>query len=903
MVPPAPDAPRFDLQVDREGAALRLKRAVDVGPARLERLELRVPIDGPLDLRLGPQRLRTRRSEATRVELIIPMNAALGDLLRGAGLVGVRLLDSSGAVPRLLLELEDEVGALALEVELYAEENDLLLVPVDLRWLAEGPFSPWDRAVRALRALVAPNAGEECAPLQLAFDPTVGAFRLHDPVRAALRQVLPAHGWRVPLAPRDALRVQPHARGLRLTWQQGSAAGPRRPASTLEITRGLAAEAPPAAAPEWIRAAHVGAARGLAGRLMDALADRDLGAARRASEALRAEPSRQLQAEGLERLAVALLDRADALLFDEEGDSLESASLDASESGAELGALEHDLGELVDEAGERFLEALALRPRRERSWRRGLALFAAHGPEVTLRVAHAALTSPLPRAVRCVLASEALEAAASDPETRIHETQAAAVDALLAHVLAHGSPARAAAADAIAAALRGDAAQAAEAWERAADRALAEGLGPEIGARFRRRAATFVARVRGPAAAQALLEQALAQGGDEVGGLLELAEVAIAAGAPERAAELYARLLRLETPLDEVFVDALLTAARFHIERGEADRARPFLGAMGPALSPSAPVVAMTARAKPARLEDDERRNALEDRGRSDLADRRSASEEAAAELAEVGLRALPRADAPEQPPVAPEVDPLEQGEENAQGRRDQLPSAPLGDPRPGLRGLRSLPPATIRRRDPESEAPEATGMHRKIDISRARDEQREDVGGRTDEDVPPEVHGGAESSAETPAKFATEEEASSPDDARAREDEGESTPSAVGAPPAPESGPEVDLSFPEREDPSSDISSLIGLPRAQAHSDLPDVTLVGVSDDEVRALLEACEEYSDAGAVMEAALEGAISEGDAHGIRRVLRVLERLGDVRGRRDILTRAESTLATLEDEGEE
>lgn len=77
-------------------------------------------------------------------------------------------------------------------------------------------------------------------------------------------------------------------------------------------------------------------------------------------------------------------------------------------------------------------------------------------------------------------------------------------------------------------------------------------------------------------------------------------------------------------------------------------------------------------------------------------------------------------------------------------------------------------------------------------------------------------------------------------------------------------------------------------------------VTLVSVADDELRALLEAVAESDDPGGLLEGALEEALEDADAAGVRRVLRVLQRVDDFAGAAALAARARRLLDRLDEE---
>ncbi|MEZ4247995.1 MAG: hypothetical protein R3B99_07130 [Polyangiales bacterium] len=72
-------------------------------------------------------------------------------------------------------------------------------------------------------------------------------------------------------------------------------------------------------------------------------------------------------------------------------------------------------------------------------------------------------------------------------------------------------------------------------------------------------------------------------------------------------------------------------------------------------------------------------------------------------------------------------------------------------------------------------------------------------------------------------------------------------------------------------------------------------------ADDELRALLlEAVARSDDPGALLEGALEEALTDADADGVRRVLRVLQRVDDFAGATALAARARRLLERLDEE---
>ena len=82
-----------------------------------------------------------------------------------------------------------------------------------------------------------------------------------------------------------------------------------------------------------------------------------------------------------------------------------------------------------------------------------------------------------------------------------------------------------------------------------------------------------------------------------------------------------------------------------------------------------------------------------------------------------------------------------------------------------------------------------------------------------------------------------------------------------------------------------------------------PQVTLVAVADEEVRALLRDAREAEEPTGLLEGALERSLEDADPAGVRRVLRVLDRLDPFRGEQQLRERALRLLRRLGEDVDE
>ena len=536
---------RFDLRATRERYLLTLRSPCQAGPFRVVRLELEAPVRGALDLEAGPETLLRRRLRLRR------LSARASPAALRTSLPGVEILPSAGAPGTVDLAVADSVGVLVVRLRPLAYEGDLLAFVEDLRFVVEGPFSPWKRLARALAAL------------DLPFDATLGAFRYAAPLRRVLAETFLAQGWRLPAIEADfgielaggvGLEVRPEA-----SPAPELAACLRRAALLPRLLEGKAHATD--ACPAWVEAVLEGRAAGAAGALAEAL-EGD-GPPRRWLTAHRlfrdGEPSTRLRAESAHRTAERLLEA-------------EVAERHVPVEGATLEALVRDALSAGGAAWGQWIRRLAERGRPE-----------------ALRLAGAGLRGNGATADRAQIAAEAVAAVLGDwdseegspPEVLLLEA-VPIVEAVrrLSPELAAGRAAEACVLQA-----RGRLAEAAQAWRSAADASTDV---PERAGLWRRRAAELVLALDGMAAAEPLLRQVLLERRDDPRTLARLAELAAERGDEDEAEALFQRILRAPDGLPGEREDALLSASRYYVERGDGDRARPFTAALGPSLGASA---------------------------------------------------------------------------------------------------------------------------------------------------------------------------------------------------------------------------------------------------------------------------------------------------------------------------
>jgi len=484
-------------------------------------------------------------------------------------------------------------------------------------------------------------------------------------------------------------------------------------------------------------------------------------------------------------------------------------------------------------------------PDDERAWRRWIARLSDRGAVGALRLADVALAGPLPRSSRAELAVSAAMGvldAFADPDV---DDEDPVVERRLQRIVQDAAAlapdsARVLAARAALAHRSGQLAEAARLWDRAAESMVAGD--PTIAAEWRRRAAQLVLGSEGPAAAEPLLRRALADAGDAPDVLCDLAAVLVERGDLVAAEELYARLLRPDARRGAERRAALLVAARHHLVRGAADRARPFLAELGD---------------DPASLELHER------------------------EASEPPSLSTPSST----PPNGVAHD--ERWESDADGERSMV----LFSPPETSQVLSPSGSALLDDDDDALDADSFAGLEDdELDPS-ALDRLFDESG-----DEPPKPrHLRSVDALERGAGEARSDDAAS-DEADplealvlARREEGgdaghlDSWLPRIGARP------------PVRLPPEPPLPKATPLSKSS-----PPVTLVSVADDELRALLEAVAESDDPGALLEGALEEALTDADAAGVRRVLRVLQRVDDFAGAAALAARARRLLERLDEE---
>ncbi len=511
------DAPRFDLRFERGRGQIRLGRPLSSSLVAFDSLAMELDVRGPLSLQGGAARFRHHRSRLRTAELVLRPSV----LVRLAREQGVSLaIDRAGA--DLAVSMRDPIGTIAFRGILAFDGPDLLVFPRGLAFVRRGPVSPWSRVLGAAREL------------GFAWSADVGAFRWRRPLRHLLADALLPHGWRVPEERGLALRTD----GKKLWAEVGPAATPATDACAEggKLAAQLEGEHP------WNDTQAY--ARGPWGEFERALDDDQLEVAR---ERLNPGSSAWLYAEAVLTWVETFADRLD----------------------------DHELG-------ERLLDALSRIPEEGSTWTDSVELLAKRGQVAALRLANAALGGPLPRARRATLAAIAVEGILEHAEPDELALADGLANALTddAEVLAPELP-RVIAARAALEHRAGRPEVAVRAWLRAADATTS----PRRAARWRRRAAELVLGMQGPAAAEPLLRQALLElersGSDEPTLVAQLASVVAERGERRESSELFARLLRDADPSDEAWRAAVMAAARFHVEAGEHDRARPFLAALG----------------------------------------------------------------------------------------------------------------------------------------------------------------------------------------------------------------------------------------------------------------------------------------------------------------------------------
>ncbi len=587
-------------------------------------------------------------------------------------------------------------------------------------------------------------------------EPSSGAMRIERPLRSLLAELLLPHGWRVPDERGCGVRAVEEG-GVLVVEAAERIVGPRLPhAPTLDFD---------AVDPS-----------GPAGALRGCLDAADLAGAREAYS--------QLGGLLAGEAALAIAER-----------------------------FEHALE--PDELAEWLVNGLSAFPEDERAWRRWVGRLAERGASGALRLADVALAGPLSRASRAELAVSAVMGILdmsfdltshgdipSDPATeqrlRRVVTEAAALAPRSGAVLAT---------QAALAHREGQLAEAARLWERAADAASADDR--RHASEWRRRAGQLVLGLEGPGAALPLLERALEEADDAPEVLCELAAVQVERGERLAAEELFARLLRQSGRGAERRA-ALLAAARYHLEQGAPDRARPFLAELDDdsvSLAPWAAEPPGPASRSVERV--------------ADACDERSAVLSPASETSQVlapwAERRAGHDESSEHDALVDDSFVDSAGDPGTDEACEEASGGELGELFEGT----ALRPST--------------GASEDV-LERLVLRPREGDMGHLDSWLP-----------------------------------------RVGARPPSELPP-----------------------RPPRGSSAPPVTLVSVADDELRALLEAVAESDEPRALLEGALEEALADADADGVRRVLRVLQRVDDFAGATALAARARRLLERLDED---
>ncbi|MFT5354361.1 MAG: hypothetical protein ACI9KE_001566 [Polyangiales bacterium] len=423
----------------------------------------------------------------------------------------------------LRLEVEDEIGVLCVEGSVGGRGADLLFVPKNLRWFRAGPTSAWDRLVAAGRRA------------QVPFEVMSGAFVIRRPLRLCMAQALLPQGWRLPDDRSIYLDVSLDSHGFRLRSQTSEPAT----AELLEQGRVFAAELE----------AEGGRYAAMCAPATSPLLREEMENAEGVEARLDAEPGSWL--------------RADATLL-------------VAERSAEVSPS----GELSAAWQERVFLSLAVFSgdlARHRSWAHR---WAGAGNPLLLRLLASAWAGPWARVTRATFAAEVIPifAAAADRISAEDESRLLAL-ATRCRDDAPDQPLTCAALASVRA-RQDDAVAATELYVRAADLETRAAQAAE----WRRLGAEQASSAHGPEAAERLLEQALVESKGNARILVALAQAVADLGDDERASELLGRLLR-GTVQDVTHEDALVAAARFHVERGHSDQAHPFLVRLGPSFA------------------------------------------------------------------------------------------------------------------------------------------------------------------------------------------------------------------------------------------------------------------------------------------------------------------------------
>lgn len=790
LVRPVADGPRFDLRFERGRVHLSLGRPLGVDGVTIEHLVVALDFRGPVDLRGGAKRFRHHRGRVIELRLRVRPARLASWLDEGRML---RVEDEPASTPASTHASTTLRAAYRDEAGVLAFDVGLAFDGVDL--VASPRELGWvrgsPRSVWERWAKLAERVGGRA-------DASSGVLRVERPVRALLAEVLLPHGWRVP---------DERGCGARLATSGDVV--------VVEVGERLVGPRPSTRDGAVFDASEPS---GDAGALRACLDAADLEGARAAHRRL----AGWLAGEG----ALAIAER-----------------------------FEHALS--PDALIEMLVLGLSSFPDDERAWRRWIARLSDRGSVGALRLADVALAGPLPRSSRAELAVSAAMGvldAFADPDV---DDEDPVVERRLQRIVQDAAAlapesARVLAARAALAHRGGQLAEAARLWDRAAESIAADD--PAIAAEWRRRAAQLVLGIEGPAAAEPLLRRALADAGDAPDVLCDLASVLVERGDLVAAEELYARLLRPDARRGAERRAALLVAARHHLVRGAADRARPFLAELGD---------------DPASLELQEREASEAPPSPSPSRDRREErtpwreSGDADVDVEQSVVLFSPPETSQVLSPSGSAL--LDEDEDDDDDALDSDSFAGLDED--------DLDPAALDRLFDESS--EETPKPRHL---RSVDALERDAGERAERSEASRDEVGA-SDVVDPLEalvLASREEGG---------DAGhlDSWLPRIGARP------------PVRLPPEPPLPKSTPLPKSS-----PPVTLVSVADDELRALLEAVAESDDPGALLEGALEEALTDADAAGVRRVLRVLQRVDDFAGAAALAARARRLLERLDEE---
>lgn len=552
--------PRFALRFEAGHGVLSLARPLALVSERggaygeIEELEIDLGrLRGPIDVRGGASRFRSRRGAVTRASVRIDLDALAAEASSEA--LEARVTHVGAEWVELVLR--DSTRSLAIGLVPAWEGEHVVLALRAVRAAIDGPRTPHGDALAMLGALGA------------ALDRERGVLRVDDPIRRALTEALVPHGHRVPSlrgVPRAALQLDGRTLRMRAGTANGATSAGARAAleearvlapvlgaladDREDVARGAAREldaggaAAPALAALLRELDHAAGASvstdepGLA--LRAALAGRDPeGAARWARRLAQAERSDDLAVEALRAASRLTRDSDPATSADLAARALARRPRDAELALEWLDRAAHvlEIEGLVD--GVHAIVSTMVGPRRADVLRAAAALLERAGrPDETLRARE-----------------EAARLAPDDPSV---------LEALATSLAAEGRREEALAA-----------------WDRVAELHTGD---PDGAARARIQAAELAIRAGHVASAAARLEQAAERAESSalrLHALRALSGARRALGAADAAAEVDARVLELaEREGGAVLSSALREVARAAIDAGAEARARAAIDAL-----------------------------------------------------------------------------------------------------------------------------------------------------------------------------------------------------------------------------------------------------------------------------------------------------------------------------------